>query len=163
MLSENLRNQTYNAVTRSFVESGQAPHYTELAHELELLPTEALQAQREVADTSLACWFTPEADTLASWAPFSNIPNQHRVTIDGQQKWFGQCGAEVLATPLMFPGKEVWIESHCPQTGEVIRVRIRDSELVDLSPPTAVVLINQPFDRIKTPFSPGAVYSLPYA
>lgn len=163
MASEAVRNQAYNEVTRRFVESGRALHYTELAPVLGVTPPEALRVQREVVDTSLACWFTPETDNLASWAPFSNIPNQHRVTVRGEQKWFGQCGAEVLSTPIMFPEEEVHIESCCPQSGTPITVRIKDGAVLEITPPTAVVLINQPFDRLKTPFSPGGEYSLPYS
>ena len=38
-----------------------------------------------------------------------------------------------------------------------ITVRIKGGEILDLAPPTAVVLINHPFDRIKTPFNEGEV------
>ena len=29
-------------------------------------------------------------DYIVSFAPFNNLPTQYRITIEGQQKWFGQ-------------------------------------------------------------------------
>jgi hypothetical protein len=162
MASEQLRNKAFNETTQGFVDTGQSPHYTELASALGVSPDEACEAQHEAAEHSLACWFAPETDYVSSWAPFSNIPNHHQITVGGEQKWFGQCGVEVLAAPRMFPGEEVLIESRCPTTGTAITVRIKDGEILELEPPTAVVLINHPFDRITTPFSEGEV-SLAYA
>jgi hypothetical protein len=157
MASEEMRNRAYNEVTQGFVDTGHSPHYTELAPALGVTPDEALEAQHEAVDHSLFCWFAPETDYISSWAPFSNIPNHHRITIGGEQKWFGQCGVEVLCAPRMFPGKEATIETRCPTTGTPITVRIKDGEILDLAPSTAVVLINHPFDRITTPFNEGEV------
>lgn len=109
-----------------------------------MTPDEACEAQHEAADHSLFCWFAPETDYIASWAPFSNIPNHHRITVAGEQRWFGQCGVEVLLAPRMFPGQEVTIETRCPTSGTAITVRIREGEMLDLAPHTAAVLINPP-------------------
>jgi hypothetical protein len=32
----------------------------------------------------------PNTDYVGSFPPFNNLPIQYRITIDGQQKWFGQ-------------------------------------------------------------------------
>jgi hypothetical protein len=157
MASEQLRGKAFNETTQGFVDTGHSPHYTELASALGVSPDEAREAQHEAVDHSLSCWFAPETDSIASWAPFSNIPNHHRITIRGEQKWFGQCGVEVLLAPRMFPGEEATIETRCPTSGTPITVRIKGGEILDLGPPTAVVLINHPFDRITTPFNEGEV------
>ena len=32
----------------------------------------------------------PETEYIASWAPFSNVPTQTRISIDGKELWYGQ-------------------------------------------------------------------------
>jgi len=80
----------YAAVLSHFIKAGRAPHYTELAGTLGLVPEEARQIQRKAAEASIACWFVKETDYVESWAPFSNVPTNYRVTIKGEQKWYGQ-------------------------------------------------------------------------
>ncbi|GAW67062.1 hypothetical protein GPEL0_01r2697 [Geoanaerobacter pelophilus] len=53
-------------------------------------PEEARQAQHKAAESSIGCWFAKDTDYVESWAPFSNLPTQYLVTIDGEQKWYGQ-------------------------------------------------------------------------
>jgi hypothetical protein len=80
----------YTAVVEHFVKNGRAPHYTELAGTLGLPPEEARQVQRKAAESAIACWFVKDTDYVESWAPFSNVPTHYRVTIKGEQKWYGQ-------------------------------------------------------------------------
>ena len=35
-------------------------------------------------------WLHPGTDHIASFGPFNNLPTQHRITIEGEQKWWGQ-------------------------------------------------------------------------
>jgi uncharacterized protein YdbL (DUF1318 family) len=85
-----LEQRAYTAVLAHFIKTGRAPHYTELAAKLGLRPEEARQAQRKAAEASIACWFVKDTDYVESWAPFSNVPTNYRVTINGEQKWYGQ-------------------------------------------------------------------------
>jgi hypothetical protein len=87
---ETLAQRAYTATLRHFVETGRAPHYAELARILGVRPEEALQAQREAAKGGIGCWFVQDTDYIESWAPFYNAPTQHRVTVHGVQKWYGQ-------------------------------------------------------------------------
>jgi len=82
--------RAFTAVVENLVKTGRAPHYTELATTLGLLPEEALQVQRKAAESAVACWFVKETDYVESWAPFSNVPTHYLVTIKGEQKWYGQ-------------------------------------------------------------------------
>ncbi len=82
--------RAYTAIVRHFVETGRAPHYTELARTLGLSTDSALEIQRGTAEAGPACWLVPETDYIASWAPFSNIPTQHLIQVEGVQKWYGQ-------------------------------------------------------------------------
>src|SRR5512133_1592541 len=91
-----LVSRAYTAVVEHFVKTGRAPHYTELAGTLGVPPDEARQVQHKAAKSSIGCWFVKDTDYVESWAPFSNVPTQYLVTVKGEQKWYGQCGLEVL-------------------------------------------------------------------
>jgi len=82
--------RAYTAVVEHYVKTGRAPHYTELAGIFNLKPDVARQVQHAAAEASIACWFMQDTDYVESWAPFSNIPTQYLLTINGQQKWYGQ-------------------------------------------------------------------------
>ena len=90
MQEPTLVQRAYTAVIEHFAKTGRAPHYTELATTLGVSPEEARQVQHKAAESSLACWFVQDADYVESWAPFSNVPTHHLVTIEGEQKWYGQ-------------------------------------------------------------------------
>jgi len=90
MKEATLVQRAYTAVLAQLIKTGRAPHYTELATTLGLRPEEARQIQREAAESSIACWFAKDTDYVESWAPFSNVPTHYLVTIEGDQKWYGQ-------------------------------------------------------------------------
>jgi hypothetical protein len=82
--------KAYTSIVEHFIGTGRAPHYTELAETLGLRPDEARGVQRQAAEASIACWFIQDTDYIESWAPFSNVPTHYRVTVKGEQKWYGQ-------------------------------------------------------------------------
>ena len=90
MEETSLIQRAYAAVLKQLIKTGRAPHYTELAATLGLRPEEARQVQRKAAESSVACWFVKDTDYVESWAPFSNVPTHYLVTIEGEQKWYGQ-------------------------------------------------------------------------
>jgi hypothetical protein len=73
MLEPTLVQRAYTAVLEHFIKTGRAPHYTELGNTLGLRPDDARHAQRAAAESS-----------------FSNVPTHFLVTIEGEQKWYGQ-------------------------------------------------------------------------
>ena len=82
--------RAYTTILKHFMQTGRAPHYTELAETLGVTPDEANRLQREAAQASVGCWLVEGTDYIESWAPFSNIPTQYLLTIEDQQKWYGQ-------------------------------------------------------------------------
>lgn len=54
---------------------------------------------------------------------------------------------ESLAVRWLFPGREVSVESRCLDCGESIRVRMKDEEILEVSPETAVGYMPSPFAR----------------
>jgi hypothetical protein len=47
----------------------------------------------------------------------------------------------------LFSGKEVTIDSRCVQSGDSVRVRMRDSEVLEIRPETAVAHANATMDQ----------------
>ena len=85
-----LAQQAYTSILQHFIQTGRAPHYTKLAHTLGVSPDEARELQREAAKDGVGCWFVQDTDYIESWAPFYNAPTQYLVTVEGEQKWYGQ-------------------------------------------------------------------------
>ncbi|MGD2269267.1 MAG: hypothetical protein PVI06_02625 [Desulfobacterales bacterium] len=82
--------KTFHLIMKTMVETGRAPHYTEIAAELEIPVEEGRKALRNLFSARIPGWLFPNTDYITSFAPFNNLPTQYRITIDGQQKWFGQ-------------------------------------------------------------------------
>lgn len=83
--------RTYHFILETFVERGQATHYTEIAAEFSVPPEEGKRLLHDLMDgTKMPIWFFPATDLIASFAPFNNLPTQYRITVDGEQKWFAQ-------------------------------------------------------------------------
>ena len=83
--------KTFHIIMKRFVETGQAPHYIEIAAESGVSPEEGRKAVHDLFSVPMfPGWLYPNTDYISSFPPFSNLPTQYRITIDGQQKWFGQ-------------------------------------------------------------------------
>jgi hypothetical protein len=90
MADSPMLDKTFGIIMRRMVETGQAPHYTEIARELGLSMEEGRQALDNLFSAGIPGWLFPNTSLIASFAPFNNLPTQYRITVDGQQKWFGQ-------------------------------------------------------------------------
>jgi hypothetical protein len=90
MADASLVQQAYTTIQKHFMLTGRAPHFAELAASLEITPDEARDVQQKAAEAGVGCWISHDTDYIASWAPFSNIPTQYLVTIEGKQEWYAQ-------------------------------------------------------------------------
>ena len=52
---------------------------------------------------------------------------------------------ESLAVRWLFPGREVVVDSKCLDCGDSIRLRMRDEEMLEIDPHTAVGYMPSPF------------------
>ncbi len=82
--------RTYQFIMKTFVQSGHAPHYIEIAKEFGLPPEDGKKLLYDLMNVKMPNWLYPNTDLIASFAPFNNLPTQYRITVDGQQKWFAQ-------------------------------------------------------------------------
>ena len=91
MSSPNLLDETYNVIIKRLIKTGQAPHYTEIAADLGVSVEDARKELHNLMAAGVpGTWLFPDTDYISSFAPFSNLPTQYRITIEGEQKWFGQ-------------------------------------------------------------------------
>ena len=138
--------RAYNAIMRSFVEDGHAPHYTQLAKSLGVEVEEGRRLQAEALSHGRGAWVIAGTDYVESFAPFYNGPSNVSVSVDGESKWFAQCGQEALALRWVFPGKTVRIDALCLDCGDSTVVVMRDEEILEVSPETAVGVMNHPLN-----------------
>ena len=82
--------RTFSFILKRMVKTGQAPFYAEIAARLGVSVEEGRKALHALFGTGIAAWVFPNTNYIASISPFSNLPTQYRITIDGEQKWFGQ-------------------------------------------------------------------------
>ena len=82
--------KTFQVVMKRMVEKGRAPHYTEIASELGVSVDEGRKALHDLYFQGFPGWLAPNTDYISSFPPFSNLPTQYRITIEGRQDWFGQ-------------------------------------------------------------------------
>ena len=92
MSEVSLIQRVYTSVLEHFIEHGRAPHYVELAQLLDIRIDEARILVRDAAAAApiASSWLSHDTDYVESWAPFSNIPTHNNISIDGEQKWYGQ-------------------------------------------------------------------------
>jgi hypothetical protein len=133
-----LLDRAHALIMRRMVETGQAPHYTELAGELGLSMEEGRQTLHDLIATGIPAWLHPGTDYIVSFPPFHNLPTQYRISVDGEQRWFAQCGFEALAVRWLFPGKTVQIDAPCLDCGDPVRVVMRDEDVLAVEPESIV-------------------------
>jgi hypothetical protein len=90
MSESTLLDKTFHVIMKRMVETGQAPHYTEIASELGIPAEEGRMALHDLFEAGVPGWLFPKTDLITSFAPFNNLPTQYRITVDGEQKWFAQ-------------------------------------------------------------------------
>ncbi len=86
--------KAFHFIMTCMVETGQAPHYSELAVELQCSIEQGREMLHElmsaITDGGTPAWVHPNTDWIASFCPLSNLPTQYRITVEDEQKWFGQ-------------------------------------------------------------------------
>ena len=90
MSESNHLDRIFQIIMKRMMETGQAPHYTEIASEMDVPLEEGRKALHELFSPGFPGWLFPNPDYISSFPPFSNLPTQYRISIDGEQKWFAQ-------------------------------------------------------------------------
>jgi hypothetical protein len=122
---------TYHFCLETLVARGQAPHFTEIADHFGETAEQGRARLHDLMATGMPMWLHPDTDLIASLAPFNNLPNQYRITVDGEQKWFAQCGLETVTISFVFPGRSVRIDAPCLDCGEPLWFVMKDGVITD--------------------------------
>ena len=137
MLELELLDRGYVEIIQRCIATGRAPHYTELAASLDIPIADARSLIHELVSLTPG-WVHPGTDLVASFPPFNLQPTQYRVSVEGEQRWFAQCGFEALAIRWLFPAKQVKIEAPCLCCGEPMLIEMTDTAIGTIEPETMV-------------------------
>ncbi|MEE8396863.1 MAG: hypothetical protein V3S29_12465 [bacterium] len=85
-----LLEQAFHFAIATMVNTGSAPHYTDFARAFSQTPEEGKALLHGLLATGIPAWVCPDTDYIASFAPFANLPSQYRISVAGEQKWYGQ-------------------------------------------------------------------------
>ena len=88
-ISNEVLDRAFHAIMTRMVQTGRAPTHIELAPELGLAPGEARAAFKDIMASGYPGWLD-EQDAIVTICPLSNRPNPYKISVDGEQKWFGQ-------------------------------------------------------------------------
>ncbi len=84
-------NETFHTIIEQLIATGKAPNYAQVAAKLGVSPRKGQVYFRKLfSSLGFPGWLEPKTDNIVSFAPFNNVPTNYRITIDGEQKWFGQ-------------------------------------------------------------------------
>lgn len=133
MTDVELLDRGYSTVMDRIVAAGTAPHFTELADVLGIELADARELVHELVALTPG-WTHPGTDYLASFPPFNLQPTHYRVSIDGEQRWYAQCGLEATAIRWLVPGSTVRIDAPCLCCGDPIVLEMCDDEIVTCEP-----------------------------
>ena len=84
-----LLDRAFHTIMAGMVETGRAPDYKELGVALGLGSSEARTVLNDLMATGYPGW-VDENDNIITICPLSNQPDQYRISVDGEPKWFGQ-------------------------------------------------------------------------
>lgn len=91
MAKSKLLNETFHIIIERLIATGEAPNYAQLAAELGVSSMEGQKSLRKLfSSLGFPGWLQPKTDNIVSFAPFNNVETNYRLTIDGEQKWYGQ-------------------------------------------------------------------------
>lgn len=90
MSDQIILDKMFQIIMKRMVDTGIAPHYTEIADRLGLDIEVGRKTLHDLFAAGIPGWLLPNTSLIATFAPFSNLPTQYKITVEGRQKWFGQ-------------------------------------------------------------------------
>ena len=131
-----------------YIERGRGPNVAQIAKDLELNQNQTWHALYQL-ERGVQVMLVPGTENIVKMPPFSDVATRHKVTVDGESKWYAGCAGESCAINAMFPGKTVTIESMCPDCWEPIKVETKDRTLLSLQPEGALLHIGIHPDKFR--------------
>lgn len=109
------------ALYRLFAETGRRPDPDDVARRTGLDRARVLEAYQTLRGQRLLL-LEPDGASIRMAPPFSGVPTQHRVEVDGVE-YFANCAWDALGVPaaLHRPGR---VRSRCEQSGEPLDLAV---------------------------------------
>ena len=89
MTSADSLDKAFHAIITGIVQTGRAPGHIALEARLDLDPGKAPAVLNDLMASGYPGWLD-EHYNIVTFCPFSNRPNHYKITVEGEQKWFGQ-------------------------------------------------------------------------
>lgn len=128
--------ELHRAVLRGFLDDGRPPNEEWLYGQAKTLGLDPRDAVAQLAAKDLV--HVVDGRVAVAY-PFSGTPTRHQVWLDGGPPVYAMCAGDALGIPLM-AGRDGVITTTDPQTGDPIRVELRDG-VWSWSPQSTVVLL----------------------
>jgi hypothetical protein len=109
------------AVYRHFAETGGRPDAAMLAAALGARVEEVRGAFGRLRAERLL-FLEPDGETIRMAPPFSGVPTQHRVEVEGRE-YFANCAWDALGIPAAFQ-RAGMVRSRCAQTREPLQLEV---------------------------------------
>ena len=109
------------AVYRATAETGTIPSLTEVAEKVGAAQTTTREAFARLRGSRLL-WLEDDGVTIRMAPPFSGVPTQHRVTVDGIE-YFANCAWDALGIPAALHRPGV-VRSRCDQSFEPLQLSV---------------------------------------
>lgn len=139
--------RVHHFILSTLVAGGEAPDPGAIARALGVEPDEGRRLLHQLMASGLPMWLEPGTDRIASFAPFSIVPTPYLLGVNGQQRWFGQCGIESLAAGWLFPDQALHLEARGPGGGEPLRIVLRNGSIEHADPAGIVLYVDLPISR----------------
>lgn len=116
-------------IYQHFRATARPPAVAQLARQLDLSPDE-VKAGLARLFTSRVLVLEADGVTIRMAPPFSAVPTQHRVTVEGRD-YFANCAWDALAIPAALKARGT-VYSRCERSGEPLRLDVH----LDVPPPS---------------------------
>lgn len=111
-------------IYRHFASTGAAPLPRDIADALGSTPNEIAEAYGQLRATRVLL-LERDGETIRMAPPFSGVPTQHRVTVDGVE-YFANCAWDALGIPAALHKPGI-VHSRCEQTMEPLELKVSEN------------------------------------
>lgn len=132
-----------DGVYRLWPEIGRAPRAREIARALSMTEPDVNRTLDALSSREFPCGSIERAhrsDRIVFAWPFSNVPTEYVVKIQGSKPVYGRCAIDALGVSAMF-GKPVEIDATSVSSGAPIRIAVNGTRVERAEPAEAVVWV----------------------
>lgn len=111
-----------------FAQTALPPSIEQTAQTFDINPEQAASLYRELNDRH-AIFLEPGTLDVRMAFPFSGIPTDFRVVVNGKKYW-ANCAWDMLGIPAALHSSAAAIDAKCAESGEPLRLELRDGAVL---------------------------------